>query len=210
MTSQRSRLAIGAGLAALIVCSATVGAGAAGLIGSKDIRDDSIRSVDIKNGTIAGRDVKDGSLTTDDVAGGLKSRVGPDRVVAWSGTYDGNGANDGETPLVTSSDTIPANSLTRGLQLTVTKTSSACADNLSVIARVHSVQPGQELVIASGMVSPNPPGSYGSTYEAVTPLTTDVPLEIVAECYDGNVPSFDFTVTFSITQLDDAPTGTFE
>lgn len=205
----RSRLAIGAGLAALLVCSATVGAGAAGLIGSRDIADDSIRSVDIKDGTLAGRDVKDGSLTADDVAGGLKTRTGPDRVVTWNGTFAGSGATD--APLVVSSDTIPANSLVRGLDLTVAGNTSSCTGNLWVEVRVHSLESDEQVPIATRMVSPNDVGSYEMHYDAVSPQSSDVPLEIYSHCYQGSgIPGFEFTVTMAITQLGDAPTGTFE
>ena len=62
MTSLRTRLLVGSGLAAVVLGAGTGGATAAHLVGSKDIADDSIRSVDLKDGTLAGRDVRDGSL----------------------------------------------------------------------------------------------------------------------------------------------------
>jgi hypothetical protein len=204
MSAARSRLAIGAGLAALLVCSATVGAGAAGLIGSKDIADDSIRSVDIKNGTLAGRDVKDGSLTAGDVAGGLKTRTGPDRVVTWAGAFTANSSSGNAGPLVTSVDTIPANSLVRGLALDFTGNTSACS-SFTVDVRVPSVD---DSTIASAY-GPNGANQYYD--DVITTQDSGTPVEIFASCAGGSqVPSFDFTIRFAITQLATAPSGTFQ
>jgi hypothetical protein len=51
-----------------LVCAAT--AGAASLITSADVKNDSLKSEDIKNGTLQSEDVKDGSLRADDLKDG--------------------------------------------------------------------------------------------------------------------------------------------
>lgn len=208
-----SRLGLAGGIAALVVSSASVGAGAAGLIRSKDIANDSLRSVDIKNGTITGRDVHDGSLTADDVAGGLKVRSGPDWVVTWSGTYTTDGAPAGlEVPLVTSTDTIPSNSLVRGLSMEITGGQDSCR-SLQVQARpVPGVQIRNATFASANNDYADPARSFTHFDDALTSQSEALPIQLAASCDygDGPVPTFGFTVTFSITQLESAPTGTFQ
>ena len=210
MTHARSRLMLGAGLAALLVCSATVGAGAAGLIGSKDIRDDSIKSVDIKNGTLAGRDVKDGSLSVRDFGDTLPST----EVATWSGTYTSDGSTGGTTPVVISTDTVPANSLLGGMKFTVTADDSTCTRNFLVWVAPQSLAADGQLFIAARSVHKAEETVIETSYGEVTSSPDSAePMAILAACADDSgdisVPSFDFTVKFSITQLDSSSPMTF-
>jgi hypothetical protein len=68
-------LAVVAALAVSFVGSST----AAVLIGTRQIKDDTIRSVDVHNGTVRGVDVRDHSVKAADVLGGvLRGPQGPD------------------------------------------------------------------------------------------------------------------------------------
>lgn len=57
-TRGKSGIAVVAASAALLIGAGTVGGYAAGMIGSKQIKDNSIRSIDIKDGTLKKRDLK--------------------------------------------------------------------------------------------------------------------------------------------------------
>ncbi len=60
---------------ALVIATSGTSVAAAGLLGSDDIRNDSIKSVDVKDQNLKGRDIKNGSLGSMDVRdGSLKSR----------------------------------------------------------------------------------------------------------------------------------------
>ena len=239
MIETRPRLLVGLALAALALCSAASGAGAASLIGSKNIADDSIRSIDIKDGAIAGRDVKDGSLQIadfgDDAPSGAPGpvgptgsvgpsgpdgptgpngpgAVGPDQVVTWTGHYDPTGTADWTAALVTSSDTLPPNSLVRGVALTVSGDFSTCSGFAEVTFRPTGTATGDGDL---GLVQ-IPPGSPADirsfNHEMVNSLTGATPLSVFARCQgsafdDIAIPSFDFTATVAVTQLD-APTPT--
>lgn len=214
MNTARSRLAIGAGLAALILCSATVGAGAAGLIGSRDIADNSIRGVDIKNGTVSGTDVKDGSLSDRDIAGGV---AGPVRVVRWSGTHGANGSAGGETPMATSVDTVPPNSLVRGIDISVSGDHSTCTNAFLVALQPGNASAASRAVAVESFHTPL--GGGETTHEVdmndiITGPDSATPMKITAACAseggDIAVPTFDFTVTFSITPLAAPSPETFE
>src|SRR5690349_4208482 len=162
MSQTRSRSLIGLGLAALAICSAAGGAGAASLIGSKNIADDSIRSVDIQDGTISDRDVRDGSLTTadfgDDAPSGAPGpagptgspgptgpdgptggpgpgAVGPDQALTWFGGYTADGSDGTTGPLVISTQTLPASSLVRGVKLSATVDRTSCVNGMVLTLR---------------------------------------------------------------------------
>ncbi len=63
----------------VLVCGAAT-AGAAALITSADVKDDSLKSKDIKNGTLQSKDVKNGSLGADDLKNGSigKKKLNPE------------------------------------------------------------------------------------------------------------------------------------
>jgi hypothetical protein len=79
------RSAAGAALVAVLIALVVGFMGsstAAVLIGSRQIKDGSIRSVDVHNGTVRGVDVRDHSVTAADVLGGvLQGPQGPDGTV---------------------------------------------------------------------------------------------------------------------------------
>ena len=214
MTRSRSRLAVGFALAALVVCAAGGGAAAAGLVGSKDIKDGSVRSVDTKDGSVAGRDVKDGSLRSQDFAGGLPtSTAGPDRVLTWSGVFTSDGRTGQDAPVLVSDDTIPAGSLVRGIDFTVTADHSACGALDVAVTPEESLWYDDPVAFA---ILRDPSLGQGPDEVALNDLVTksDAPvhLAIAAICLttgDNAVPSFDFTVTFSVTQLDLPATTTW-
>lgn len=66
---------------AIVTCglliAGSAGAVAAKLIGSEEVRDDSLQSVDIKDETLSGTDIRDGSLTARDVGEALVGPAGP-------------------------------------------------------------------------------------------------------------------------------------
>ena len=60
---------------ALVIATGGTSVAAAGLLGSEDIRNDSIKSVDVKDQNLKGRDIKNGSLGSMEVRdGSLKTR----------------------------------------------------------------------------------------------------------------------------------------
>lgn len=212
MTGTRSRLALGLAVAALAICAAAGGAGAVGLVGSRGIADDSIRSVDVKNQTVTGRDVKDSSLRSDVFAGGLPDRTpGPDRILTWSGSFKEDGSIGENTPLIVSSDTIPAASMLRGINLTVTGDHSKCGA-LDVAVAPADTGWSDDPVAFAVLRAPVDGGDEVVMNDLVTNLDAPIHLAIAAGCLttgDNAVPSFDFTVTFSVTQLDMPPTTTW-
>lgn len=203
MNTARSRLGLAAGLAALVVCSATVGAGAAGLIGSRDIADNSIRGVDIKNGTVSGKDVKDGALSRSDFRAGTLPGAGS--IATWSGTFTADGSQGETTPVAVSNQTVPSNSHLRGMSISVTGDDSPCTSNFLVWVAPLSLASGGQDSIATKSIHKRDTtvveysyGELSSTAEAAEPMA------ILAACANDSgdiaVPSFDFTVKFSITQ----------
>ena len=95
-----SRVALGGLIAVVMVAVGATGASAAHLIGSKDIRDNSVRSRDIHDNTIKSNDLADGSvaladlnndvrsaLTPKTAQGGVPQRPGLDNVIAGSGYH---------------------------------------------------------------------------------------------------------------------------
>jgi hypothetical protein len=242
MTSKNKGLLVASGAAALVVCAAAGGAGAAGLIGSRDIANDSIRSVDLKDGTLAGRDVRDGSLSGSDFAqelpvgepgptgpmgqpgptgspgppGALGSdSVGPDKVFTWTGHYDADGRiGDFDSPLMTSADTLPPHSMVRGNSFSVTGDHSSCTGGFAVWVTPENASFGWLVAEDWDRYEFVGPRTHRAlTDQIITNASSPTPLHLQAAC--GNtqagdlpVPSFDFTVTFSVTQLAAPPTTT--
>lgn len=62
-------------LAGVVVASASTGAVAQRLIGSKDVADNSLTGKDVKDSSLTSKDVKNGSLTAADIMGGLPAGV---------------------------------------------------------------------------------------------------------------------------------------
>lgn len=210
----RSRVLVSSALAVLAVGAAAGGAAATSLLGSKDIRDDSIRSVDIKNGTLTTRDIRDGSLVADDFTGLPTPTAGPDEVLTWSGSYSGGDHTGVDTPLLVSTDTIPPDSFVRGITMVITGDHTGCEAFDIVVAPASTGI--QSDVVSFGVL--RPPGSPEPDRIAMSALVTkaDAPTHLgvfgacLAELGEVPMPDFDYTVTFSVTQLDLPPTTTWE
>lgn len=64
-------------IAIALVATGGTGAVASHLIGSADIRDNSIRSIDVQNGTLTGADIRDGSIMPKDLSRAAKRSAVP-------------------------------------------------------------------------------------------------------------------------------------
>ena len=89
-TSTRTKVALVLG-GALVLGSAT-GAGAAALIGGKDVKDGSLAGRDVKDRSLTGADVRDGSLTQADYTGSLVGAAGPQGPPGPKGAQGAQGA----------------------------------------------------------------------------------------------------------------------
>lgn len=101
---------------ALILVAGVGSATAAGLIGSEDVENNSLRSIDIRDETLTGADVKDGSLQakelTDKAVDSLRTKyVGPN----WS-IVDRNVIGNGDSYLRSGPGTVPSGVGSLGLR----------------------------------------------------------------------------------------------
>jgi hypothetical protein len=85
---QKRTLIAGLGVAAALVFASTTGAVASGLIGSKDIKNDSVRSIDVKDGTLRVKDLRPHAVQV------LKGHDGKNGVDGVDGK-DGRDGKDG-------------------------------------------------------------------------------------------------------------------
>ncbi len=170
------------------------------------------------NGTFAGSGATDAPLVVssdtipaNSLVRGLDRTPGPDRILTWSGSFKEDGSIGENTPLIVSSDTIPAASMLRGINLTVTGDHSKCGA-LDVAVAPADTGWSDDPVAFAVLRAPVDGGDEVVMNDLVTNLDAPIHLAIAAGCLttgDNAVPSFDFTVTFSVTQLDMPPTTTW-
>jgi hypothetical protein len=114
-----NRFTLAALIAVVMLAVGATGATAAHLIGSKDIRDNSVKSRDIRDATLGSQDIADGAVGMSDLAGevrgaltkpaqgGVPQRPGLDNLIAGSG-YTTVWEGDGGASLQTAREECPA------------------------------------------------------------------------------------------------------
>lgn len=96
---------------AIFIASATA-AGAASLIDSSDIKNNSIKGKDVRNSTLTGKDVRNGSLSSSDFSGSVTGPAGPRGATGPQGPKGDKGDKGDPGPYP--DDTLPAGHTIRG------------------------------------------------------------------------------------------------
>jgi hypothetical protein len=196
-------------------------AGAARLIGSRDVVDNSLKSIDIKNDTLRGKDIHNGALTARDFSGPPPAGATPNATYTWTINFtengdDGGGPGGTRQPLLTSNTKMPAGAHLQGVDIEATGDFTRCSAG------------GADLSVAPASVDAWAGGGglggaqfYGdvTTARALTlgdaQLRPDGPTKLaVSVCYDEQsnelaLPSFTLTLTFTLTKLNNPPATEF-
>jgi hypothetical protein len=205
-------LAIGIAVtsALMIVGPGSAAATAGRLIGSADIKNNTVRSRDIRNGTVTGRDVKDGSLSAKDLSGALRGATGPRGPAGTSGdraqtirAWDVQSAGAPPGFSVTSSSLPPATQV-EVVKLTISGAFSSCS---SVSVRV--LMNGQ--ILASTRSFGTPATWHPDPFVGGGLITSEAtPLTLTVSCGGMGtepVPAFEAVVTLAQTARNTSATS---
>src|SRR5689334_17274855 len=98
--------------------------------------------------------------------------------MTWTGHYTSTGTSDRNAPLVITSDTLPANSLLRGVVLSVDADRSACPGFFEVTFRPTGDDTGDGDIGFVQLQDDSGSGGRAFPHEIVNSLTTETPISV--------------------------------